>query len=321
MENLTYNGNDLPDPPKLPKGLLGEIINQAVSAGVRHLLTAVGGMLISLGWVAPDVFRGWQTAHLAEAVGLVFVLAAYAWSWLHKQEVVRQVATALKLKPYRADGSPTTVADVRRIARTNGPRVNVLSLLLIVALVLPLAACGEKDYDQATHSFALWTSRMAGYCQTGLAVTETVYDDHLISKETGAAIVTQIRNLNTANERLISEALKYVQTDPATGVEVLVLTEEGKLRLQDLVLSLQGVANGLFQNPNFLNLTNEARNRIGRVLEAIQVATQQIFSVVAQVKTLTPRTLKLSADVTISLRQSAVRRLSERRADVWASVQ
>lgn len=312
----------VPPAPKRTGGLWDEVLRQSAASLVRHALTALGAALAGLGWVAPEKFDSWAAAHSAELVGWLLIGLAQAWSWLHKRDVLELVRVALRMPSQQPTGVPTTVEHVRRKANDVRAQRRAMSLLLCLALVLPLplAACGASDYEKAAHNFALWTNRLTGYCQSGLTITENLYDDHLINKETGATVVIAVRSINLANDKLVKEALKYVRVDPNTGQEVLALTEEGKLRVQDLALSLMSTANGLAQNPAFLNLTNEARNRLGRVLEAVQIAVATLFETVAKLKTLTPRNVRLTPQTLTLVRATATRQLDERKADVWASV-
>ncbi|WCJ58830.1 hypothetical protein NXS98_14050 [Fontisphaera persica] len=53
-------------------------MNQDILAGLaRHLLTALGGMLVARGWT--------DTARLEAAVGALITLAGFAWSVWHKR--------------------------------------------------------------------------------------------------------------------------------------------------------------------------------------------------------------------------------------------
>lgn len=290
------------DPPELPTGFLGEVLERVAAAVARHALAGLGWLLIGIGAISPETFGSWEEAHFAEVTGLILTLGMLAWSLAHKYIAAKELSTAIKLHPRRLTGEETTIRDVRRIAKLPGPK-HIVSLLLVGVLVSQ-SACFFGGVT-ATEKFARSNQELRVYIREANTVIDALLDENAISPEAAIAIVTTLRGVNKAQKHLLEEALKYLQTD-ANGNEVLVLTNEGRLRLADLTLSLTTVASAVVNDPAIVTLSAGARARITAALLALPPVITQLSNLIAKLKqvkqTTQPLRLQVSAGTATSWR-------------------
>lgn len=102
----------------------GEVKHDQLVSSIRAALTFAGGLLTMVGALRPGVFDAWfnqYSALITIGVGLLLPAIARLWSLRQSKqkakEKAQEVTTALSLAPERADGTPTTVEDVKQITQ------------------------------------------------------------------------------------------------------------------------------------------------------------------------------------------------------------
>lgn len=123
---------------------------------------------------------------------------------------------------------------------------------LVVLIGLSASACNDKGKQ-----FAATTDRVAGYVGTGLILVDQYTSTGQMSAETGVAIVTVLRQVNTLNGQLVTEAKTYVQPDGS-----LALTGDGQQKLLAILASSTSIINTLTNDPRVLALPNTQKAQI-----------------------------------------------------------
>lgn len=301
-------GNDQqpPDPPQLPSGLAGEIFNQIANSLARHALTWIGGALIALGWVSPDAFAAWVDVHAVEVAGVILTALAFLWSWAHKRQSARELVTAIKMRPIRYNGVQTSIEDVRRVAKQSEKKYPAaLPALLCLLLVFGQTACWFGGAT-ATEKFARANAELRIYVSEANTVVDSLLDLNAISPDAAIALVGGLRAVNASQKALLTEALKYLQTD-SNGNETLVITEAGRLRLADLALSLVTVASNAVNDPLISRLPDESRARLATAFALIPPVILQLQALIKALKakpvTAAPLRVQVSQTTAHQLRQ------------------
>lgn len=198
--------------------------------------------------------------------------------------------------------------------------MKIRSLLLMAALLMQ-AACGAAERDTAAREFALNLHRVAGYVRTTTFITKNLHEEHVLTRDAALEVATVLLQVNTVGEKLAAEAKTYLSTDPQTGEEILLVTEEGKLRLNDLAQSLLNVVDGTLRSQVFAALPVEARTRVERVTAALRVAARVVAQIVDKLQAIKESRVTLKADVVAEFRGAASDFLSFRQTweGLWAS--
>lgn len=150
-----------------------------------------------------------------------------------------------------------------------------LILGLIVLVGLSASACSDKGKQ-----FAATTDRVAGYVGTGLLLVDQYTAAGQMSPETGTAIVTILRQVNTLNGQLITEGKRYVQPDGN-----LKLTGDGQQQLLAIVATSTSLANTLINDPRVLALPDNQRKQITMLVVNLSTTVLSIGELVKAIKT------------------------------------
>jgi hypothetical protein len=126
------------------------------------------------------------------------------------------------------------------------------SLFLLIAVASMFGGCSDQGKQ-----FAATTDRIAGYVGTGLIVVDQQTSTGQMSPETGVAIVTALRSVNTLNGQLVTEAKRYVDADGN-----LKLTGDGQTKLLAILDSSQAVINTLVNDTRVVSMAPEKREQI-----------------------------------------------------------
>jgi hypothetical protein len=102
-----------------------------------------------------------------------------------------------------------------------------------------------------------------------------------MSPETGVAIVTALRQVNTLNGQLVTEAKKYVNADGN-----LALTGDGQQNLLNILASSNSIVNTLVNDPRVLNLSEPKRNEIMAVAANLSATIASIGELIKTTKTI-----------------------------------
>ena len=151
-----------------------------------------------------------------------------------------------------------------------------LFLGLIVLIGLSTSACSDKGKQLAAS-----TDRVAGYIGVGLIIVDQQTSTGQMSPETGVAIVTALRQVNTLNGQLVTEAKKYVDADGN-----LALTGDGQQNLLNILASSNGIINTLVNDPRVLNLSEPKRNEIIAVAANLSATIASIGELIKTTKTI-----------------------------------
>ncbi len=149
-----------------------------------------------------------------------------------------------------------------------------LFLGLIVLVGLSGAACSDQGKQ-----FAATTDRVAGYVGTGLILVDQYTSTGQMSNETGAAIVTVLRQVNTLNGQLVAEAKTYVQPDGN-----LALTGDGQAKLLAILASSTNVINTLTNDPRVLALPDGQKTQINALTANLGATIATLGELIKTVK-------------------------------------
>lgn len=288
-----------------PSWLRNELLKQAITGLVRHLLAWVGTTLAALGWVAPDKFETWEAAHYAEMVGFVLMGLALAWSWLRSHDLLALLRGAIQADPYQADGSPTQIQHVKQSVARRPVLRRVAPLLMCLVLVLSTNACFFFGGVTPTQKFARGNKEIQVYIQEAdkviNALTET--NPPLLAIDTAIEITLTLRSLNQAQKELLLESVKYLQVNEQ-GEEVLVIDQAGRLRLMDLTQSLFSIATRVINNPAIFKMSSADRIRLTAVLTSLQPLVVELQKLIGKFKTIKPQQEQLRLLVPAGTRTS-----------------
>ena len=147
---------------------------------------------------------------------------------------------------------------------------------LIVLVGLSGAACNDKGRQLAAS-----IDRIAGYVGVGHIIVDQQTSTGQMSAETGVAIVTALRQVNTLNGQLVTEAKKYVDADGN-----LALTGDGQQNLLNILASSNGIINTLVNDPRVLNLSEPKRNEVIAVAANLSATIASIGELIKTTKTI-----------------------------------
>lgn len=145
---------------------------------------------------------------------------------------------------------------------------------LIVLVGLSGVACNDKGKQ-----FAATTDRVAGYVGTGLILVDQYTSTGQMSPETGVAIVTVLRQVNTLNGQLVTEAKTYVQPDGS-----LALTGDGQQKLLNILASSTNIINTLTNDPRVLALPDTQKAQINALVVNLGATIATLGELVKTVK-------------------------------------
>ena len=145
---------------------------------------------------------------------------------------------------------------------------------LIVLVGLSGVACNDKGKQ-----FAATTDRVAGYVGTGLILVDQYTSTGQMSAETGVAIVTVLRQVNTLNGQLVTEAKTYVQPDGT-----LALTGDGQQKLLNILASSTNIINTLTNDPRVLALPDTQKAQINALVVNLGATIATLGELVKTVK-------------------------------------
>jgi hypothetical protein len=152
--------------------------------------------------------------------------------------------------------------------------VRNIILGLVVLIGLSGAACNDKGKQ-----FAATTDRVAGYVGTGLILVDQYTSTGQMSNETGVAIVTVLRQVNTLNGQLVTEAKTYVQPDGT-----LALTGDGQQKLLNILASSTSIINTLTNDPRVLALPDTQKTQINALVGNLGATIATLGELVKTVK-------------------------------------
>lgn len=136
------------------------------------------------------------------------------------------------------------------------------SRFLLIALLLLTGSAATCDKSK---QFAVSVDRVAGYLDTAGALVASQVETGTISREIGARIVSDLRQVNRLNGDLISTARGYLTPDGS-----LRLTGDGQARLLAIVSSARQVITSRLSDPDFTNLSDGQRAEIARNLRQVE---------------------------------------------------
>lgn len=134
------------------------------------------------------------------------------------------------------------------------------SKFMMIALLLVTGSACDKSKQ-----FAVSVDRVAGYLDTAAALVSSQVETGTISRETGARIVADLRQVNRLNGDLISTARGYLTPDGS-----LRLTGDGQSRLLAIVSSARQVVTSRLSDPEFTKLSDGQRAEIARNLRQVE---------------------------------------------------
>ena len=146
--------------------------------------------------------------------------------------------------------------------------------LALIALIALTSACSDQGKQ-----FAATTDRIAGYVGTGLIIVDQQTSTGQMSAETGVAIVTALRSVNTLNGQVVDEAKKYVDENGN-----LKLTGDGQDKLLKILDSSTVVVNGLVNDERVLSLQPTQRQQITLVAMNIGATIASLTELVKTAK-------------------------------------
>ena len=148
------------------------------------------------------------------------------------------------------------------------------SFLILIAISTMLGGCSDEGKQ-----FAATTDRIAGYVGTGLILVDQQTSTGQMSAETGVAIVTALRSVNTLNGQLVTEAKQYVD---ANGN--LKLTGDGQAKLLKILDSSQAVVNTLLNDTRVTSMEPAKREQITSVVANIGATIASLGELVKTAK-------------------------------------
>lgn len=149
-----------------------------------------------------------------------------------------------------------------------------LSLLVLITLTSLFTGCSDEGKQ-----FAATTDRIAGYVGTGLIIVDQQTSTGQMTPETGVAIVTALRSVNTLNGQLVTEAKQYVD---ANGN--LKLTGDGQSKLLKILDSSQAVVNTLLNDTRVISMEPAKREQITTVVANIGATIASLGELVKTAK-------------------------------------
>jgi hypothetical protein len=120
---------------------------------------------------------------------------------------------------------------------------------------------------------------VAGYVGTGLILVDQYTSTGQMSAETGVAIVTVLRQINTLNGQLVTEAKTYVQPDGS-----LALTGDGQQKLLNILASSTSIVNTLTNDPRVLGLPDTQKTQINALVGNLGATIATLGELVKTVK-------------------------------------
>lgn len=148
------------------------------------------------------------------------------------------------------------------------------SFLILIAISTMFGGCSDEGKQ-----FAATTDRIAGYVGTGLLVVDQQTSTGQMSAETGVAIVTALRSVNTLNGQLVTEAKQYVD---ANGN--LRLTGDGQAKLLKILDSSQAVVKTLLNDTRVISMEPAKREQITSVVANIGATIASLGELVKTAK-------------------------------------
>lgn len=146
--------------------------------------------------------------------------------------------------------------------------------IALIATAFSMIACADQGKQ-----FAATTDRVAGYVGTGLIIVDQQTTTGQMSADTGVAIVTALRAINTLNGQLIAEAKNHID---ANGN--LNLTAEGQSKLLSIVNSSTAVVNTLVNDPRVTSIPNEKRVAINAVIGNLNATLVSLDELIKAIK-------------------------------------
>ena len=148
------------------------------------------------------------------------------------------------------------------------------SLFLLIVVSTMFGGCSDQGKQ-----FAATTDRIAGYVGTGLILVDQQTTTGQMSAETGVAIVTALRSVNTLNGQLVAEAKQYVDKDGN-----LRLTGDGQAKLLKILDSSQAVVNTLLNDTRVTSMEPAKREQITAIVSNISATIVTLGELVKTVK-------------------------------------
>ena len=148
------------------------------------------------------------------------------------------------------------------------------SFLILIAISTMFGGCSDEGKQ-----FAATADRIAGYVGTGLIIVDQQTSTGQMSPETGVAIVTALRSVNTLNGQLVAEAKQYVD---ANGN--LKLTGDGQAKLLKILDSSQAVVNTLLNDTRVISMEATKREQITSVVANIGATIASLGELVKTAK-------------------------------------
>lgn len=149
-------------------------------------------------------------------------------------------------------------------------------IALYALLIFSCVSFGCSDQGK---QFAATTDRIAGYVGTGLIIVDQQTTTGQMSPETGVAIVTALRSVNTLNGQLVTEAKQYVDKDGN-----LRLTGDGQAKLLKILDSSQAVVNTLLNDTRVTSMEPAKREQITSVVANIGATIASLGELVKTAK-------------------------------------
>jgi len=149
----------------------------------------------------------------------------------------------------------------------------------IAFYALLIFSCVSFGCSDQGKQFAATTDRIAGYVGTGLIIVDQQTTTGQMSAETGVAIVTVLRQVNTLNGQLVTEAKTYVQPDGT-----LALTGDGQQKLLAILASSTNVINTLTNDPRVLALPDTQKTQINALVGNLGATIATLGELVKTVK-------------------------------------
>ena len=149
----------------------------------------------------------------------------------------------------------------------------------IAFYALLIFSCVSFGCSDQGKQFAATTDRIAGYVGTGLILVDQQTTTGQMSAETGVAIVTALRSVNTLNGQLVAEAKQYVDKDGN-----LRLTGDGQAKLLKILDSSQAVVNTLLNDTRVTSMEPAKREQITAIVSNISATIVTLGELVKTVK-------------------------------------
>lgn len=149
----------------------------------------------------------------------------------------------------------------------------------ITLYALLIFSCVSFGCSDQGRQFAATTDRIAGYVGTGLIIVDQQTTTGQMSPETGVAIVTALRSVNTLNGQLVAEAKQYVDKDGN-----LRLTGDGQAKLLKILDSSQAVVNTLLNDTRVTSMEPAKREQITSVVANIGATIASLGELVKTAK-------------------------------------